>query len=169
MPLLGKRRLGHALNVAFIFAVLGGVAGLSWWSWAEDARDEKHQDALRTGQEQAERILALARAPQGIPPAGALSLLRGDAKTQGPRLFQQYCASCHSYFPDGASVAAAPPPTAPNLYGYASRRWLAGLLDAKQILGPRYFGGTKLRTMAGFVKNSLGELDEERERRTWRS
>ncbi len=98
-------------------------------------------------------------AAQGIPPAGALSLLRGDAKTQGPRLFQQYCASCHGYSDPDDKTSGATPPTAPNLYGYASRRWLAGLLDPKQILGPRYFGNTKLRTMAGFVKDSLGKLD----------
>ena len=93
-------------------------------------------------------------------PAGALSLLRGDAKTQGPRLFQQYCASCHSYADPEDKTCGPTPPTAPNLYGYASRRWFAGLLDPKQILGPRYFGNTKLRDMAGFVKDSLGKLDE---------
>ena len=160
MPFLGKRRLGHVFNVAFIFAVLAGVAGLSWWSWAEDARDEKHQIALRTGREQAERILALARAPQGIPPAGALSLLRGDAKTQGPRLFQQDCASCHSYADPRGETYGPTPPTAPDLYAYASRRWLAGLLDPKQILTPRYFGNTKLRKMSGFVKDEFGKPDE---------
>jgi ubiquinol-cytochrome c reductase cytochrome b subunit len=47
------------------------------------------------------------------------------------------------------------------LAGFASREWLTGLLDAKQIIGPKYFGGTKFHSgkMAGFVKENLGELD----------
>ena len=52
-------------------------------------------------------------------------------------------------------------PPAPNLANFASREWLAGLLDPKQISGPRYFGNTKFRTgkMPQFVKETLGELD----------
>ena len=59
------------------------------------------------------------------------------------------------------SLSAAEKPTAPNLTNFASREWLAGLLDPKQVSGPRYFGNTKFRTgkMPQFVKETLSELD----------
>ncbi len=45
-------------------------------------------------------------------------------------------------------------------------RWLAGLLDPKQISGPNYFGGTKLRggEMPGFVKETFSDLDAEQKK-----
>jgi ubiquinol-cytochrome c reductase cytochrome b subunit len=57
--------------------------------------------------------------------------------------------------------SAAEKPSAPDLTNFASREWLAGLLDPKQVSGPRYFGNTKFRTgkMPQFVKETLSELD----------
>jgi len=54
-------------------------------------------------------------------------------------------------------------PSSPNLFDFASRRWIAGLLDPKHIRGPQYFGNTKLRNgeMPKFVKETLGDLDAE--------
>jgi ubiquinol-cytochrome c reductase cytochrome b subunit len=161
MPFMAKLRGGHRFNIIFIVLVLVGIAALSWQSYARDAKDTEHQNALLAGEEQAQRIRELARSPQGIPVSGALTLLRHDAKTQGPRLFQQYCASCHSYLATVKRTGEPAPNTAPNLYGFASRRWLTGLLDPKQIAGPEYFGNTKLRNkdMPSFVKNTLSKLD----------
>lgn len=121
--------------------------------------------AVDSAQREAERIRELAAAKQ-IPPTGALSVLREDPKTQGPRLFTQYCATCHDYAdPDGndplrivqerLQMAAveetedpkAPPKVArdeankvvyqpsggPNLYNFASQKWIEGLLDPKLI------------------------------------
>jgi ubiquinol-cytochrome c reductase cytochrome b subunit len=92
--------------------------------------------------------------------------LRNDAKTQGPRLFAKYCASCHDYAdpkeqdpirivqkrlqtpaveenedPNAKPALARDengrvvfkPSGAPNLYNIASREWIAGVLDPKQI------------------------------------
>jgi len=112
-------------------------------------------------------VKVLARSPEGIPVSGAMALLRNDAKTQGPRLFKQHCASCHDYAnPDDAEDPAnirAETSSAPNLFAFASRQWIAGLLDPKQIKGPQYFGNTKFRSgdMAGFVKETIGSLDTE--------
>ncbi len=93
---------------------------------------------------------------------------------------RRQCASCHNHAvssaafrrntgaepPEGGTTSAdilAEKPTAANLTGYASRRWLAGLLDPKQIKGPEYFGNTKFRggKMASFVKENLGDLDAD--------
>ncbi len=95
--------------------------------------------------------------PLLIPKQGAVYLLRNDPKTQGPRLFERNCASCHEYrLPDNkegtiSKVAQGPKMSddktievgadgqpaydeiplngAPNLYGFASREWLKGLFD----------------------------------------
>ena len=56
--------------------------------------------------------------------------------------------------------------TAPNLSGFASRGWLKGLLDPKRIVGPEYFGNTKLRRskMVSWVKDNLADLDAAEKR-----
>src|SRR5262249_49795684 len=45
----------------------------------------------------------------------------------------------------------------PNLYEFASRSWLAGLLDPKQIAGANYFGHTSHAEgqMVSFVNDTL--------------
>jgi quinol-cytochrome oxidoreductase complex cytochrome b subunit/mono/diheme cytochrome c family protein len=95
-----------------------------------------------------------------IPRQGAVYLLRNDPLTQGPKLFARHCASCHDYYDatekdtrwhfanqmqspkvspgtnevlrdeKGKVVYDDTPNGAPNLYGFASRPWIAGLLNA---------------------------------------
>jgi len=160
MPLVGKRPAGRWFNMAFTAVVLGGLAVLSWWSYRLDARDEKYQEKLAAGRDLAERVRELAESPQGIPPAGAAALLADDPKTQGPRLFDQYCASCHG---SAAASADREGTTAPALSGFASRHWLEGLLDPKQVAGPKYFGNTKFKNgpMVDFVKEDAAEVKKD--------
>jgi ubiquinol-cytochrome c reductase cytochrome b subunit len=89
-----------------------------------------------------------------------LSVLRKDPKTQGPRLFDRYCASCHTH-DDATEVPEKP--SAPNLTHLATRGWIGGLLDPEQVDGPNYFGGTshKEGEMQGFVKETLAKADSE--------
>jgi ubiquinol-cytochrome c reductase cytochrome b subunit len=103
--------------------------------------------AVKQAVEEAQRACQLASGPHRIPASGALSLLREDPLTEGPRLFQQNCTGCHCYFnPDDVETPAArdqlAKASAPNLYGFGSRRWLAGLLNAESIAGPQYYGAT---------------------------
>jgi ubiquinol-cytochrome c reductase cytochrome b subunit len=167
MPFLAKHFLGQVFNVLFTVALLVGLVGMSYYSLAKDRADPEHQRAIAAEKVQAQRVCELAR-HDGIPPTGALTLLRNDPKTQGPRLFTQNCASCHDHAAGDpvtdikAERTSSPTPTgAPNLANYASRQWLKGLLDPKQINGPNYFGNTKLRggKMAGFVKDTVGDLE----------
>ncbi|HEV3344670.1 MAG TPA: c-type cytochrome, partial [Pirellulales bacterium] len=94
------------------------------------------------------------------PSTGMLSVLRKDPKTQGPRLFDRYCASCHTH-DDATEVPEKP--SAPNLTHLATRGWIGGLLDPEQVDGPNYFGGTshKEGEMQGFVKETLAKADSE--------
>lgn len=117
---------------------------------------------------EAHRVIELASGPGRIPASGAVTLLRDDPRTQGPKLFAAHCASCHTYLPPQADPKAAPPAalakaTAPNLYGFASRAWLAGLFNPHEISGPAYFGGTAHAEgeMASFVKDTMTEWSPE--------
>jgi ubiquinol-cytochrome c reductase cytochrome b subunit len=169
MPFIAKNVLGQVFNVTFTLVLLAAVAGMTFYSLAKDRDDEKHQKAIAFETWQAHRVRELVR-HEGIPPTGALTLLRHDPKTQGPRLFGQQCSTCHDHAAAGGDpmeAIKAEKSSAPNLARYASREWLAGLLDPQkingrlQINGPQYFGNTKFRggKMAGFVKDTLSELE----------
>jgi ubiquinol-cytochrome c reductase cytochrome b subunit len=154
MPFIGRTKVGHWFNCAFLFALLAGAATLTGLAIHEDRDKKDYLEAVADAQVQAERVVMLARGPQGIPPAGAATLLRNDAKTQGPRLFGRWCASCHEH----ASSAIHPDkPSAPVLTGFATREWLSGLLDPDQIDSAKYFGETahKEGEMSGFVHDTL--------------
>jgi ubiquinol-cytochrome c reductase cytochrome b subunit len=164
MPLVGKLAVGHLFNVVLLLAIVVAAVGLGAASVWSDSRDAKFLAAQAAGEEEAQRAKELARAPEGIPVNGALALVRSDPKIQGPALFRQYCAGCHNHSDaEGRGIVVEPPtkPSAPNLYGFGSRSWVAGLLDPRKIVGPDYFGNTKLRSgeMPGFVKDTLGKLE----------
>ena len=163
MPFLAKHVVGQVFNVIFTLALLAAIVGMTYYSYAKDRADPAHQRAIAVERQQAHRVRELIR-HEGIPPTGALTLLRNDPKTQGPRLFGQQCSTCHDHTAGGGDPLQdikAEKSTAPNLARYASREWLAGLLDPKKINGPQYFGNTKFRggKMAGFVKDNFSEFD----------
>ncbi len=170
MPFIGRNPAGRALNVALTLLVLGGLGVLTWRSYSADAKNEKYQAALEEGRQQAQRVKELADLPQKIPVSGALTLLRTDAKTQGPRLFNQHCASCHD-FSGPAIVGITHPenPTAADLYGFAGREWLTDFfkVDDKStpkfygISSSRFFGNTKFKQkkMFGFIKETFADFE----------
>lgn len=138
--------------------------------WASYERYRKSQDYLKAVEEaeqESARVIVLASSPERIPVTGAITLLRNDPKTQGPKLFAAHCASCHTHeAPDATGKHAdesGEKPTAPNLYGFASREWLTGFLSPKHIAGPQYFGHTSHAegTMVGFVNDTLAEWPAE--------
>jgi ubiquinol-cytochrome c reductase cytochrome b subunit len=169
MPIIGRWDLGHRFNVMWTFALLIGAGLLTVLALRADynGRTEHSQHfltALDDAHQKAERAVQLAGSPTGISPAGALTLLRTDPKTQGPKLFRQHCASCHSHFVANGTPAEASQeivvehPTASNLWGFGTRDWVLGILDPKKIVGPHYFGNTKLKEgdMAIWVTDTLG-------------
>ncbi|MGA2798823.1 MAG: cytochrome b N-terminal domain-containing protein [Thermoguttaceae bacterium] len=163
VPFIGRIRIGHYFNIAMTLVLLSGLVFLSYRSFAKDAADLYQQNALAQQRWQADRTIQLVRA-KGIPATGALTLLRNDELTQTRNVFKQQCAICHNALDQNGLGIMALEPSAPNLYGFASRDWIAGLLDPKTIVGPDYYGGTKLRKgdMPNFVKENLGsKLDEE--------
>jgi ubiquinol-cytochrome c reductase cytochrome b subunit len=106
---------------------------------------------------------------RGVPPAGALSLLKTDPKTRGPELFLQHCAACHSHTGTEHGMEhqiTAEEVSAPNLGRYATREWIAGWLDPKRITSPDYFGNTAFENgdMVNFVEDVFPEDMDEMDR-----
>ena len=189
MPILGRWKLGHRFNIAFLFILMGGAGFLTAQAWFDDnmaavnrnvdfipgfkktpekvKASEGYIEAVRDAEEEAHRAVELVSSEKGIPAAGAVSLLRGDAKTQGHRLFKEKCASCHNYSEGEGKGIYSKSSSAPNLYEFGSTKWIAGVLSPEQIDGPDYFGNTKHKKgdMSGFVHDEYvqaGKTDAEK-------
>lgn len=164
MPFLGRWRLGHWFNLGFLCSVLAGAALLTYLAVAEDRHNENYRAAAKAAQWEADRVRVLAQSPAGIPTSGAVTLLRNDPLTQGPKLFAQKCATCHRYDGhDGTGVVPREPESASDLKGFASRAWLTGLLDPERVSSTNYFGGTKFHDgkMSKFVKKDVAAFAPE--------
>lgn len=158
MPFIGGWKLGHRFNVGFLWVMLFGVGVLTYRAASEDRHNPDYARAVQTAEREAHRAVVLAQAPTGIPPTGAVSLLRNDALTQGPKIFAKNCASCHRF--DGHDGLGGQPKdkvSASDLKGFASREWLAGLLDPEKVGSLHYFGGTKMKAgkMVKFVQDEV--------------
>ena len=164
MPYFGQWKLGHRFNLGFIAAVGLGAGLLTWQAMDQDKKNPDHQKALVEAEHHAHRAVELASAPAGIPVSGAVTLLRTDPLLQGAKLFAKNCASCHRYGGhDGTGATPKDPQTASDLKGFASREWIAGLLDPARVSGTNYFGGTKFKDgkMARFVKKDVPGYDDK--------
>ena len=91
MPLIGRWFIGYVFSSLVILGLLIGNFVLTAQVANHDAANEDHQIALQEGDALAKRAKELVRGPQGIPATGALTLLRNDPKTVGPKLFKQHC------------------------------------------------------------------------------
>jgi len=147
MPLVGRWKAGHAFNVFFLFVLMAGIAGLTGLAIYEDRRNADFQLAVNEADRAGERAVELARRPEMIPVAGAVTLLRDDPLSQGPKIFAANCSSCHRYNgTDGTgrkvTVAAKEsasgdssvesrveaPAAAADLGNFGSREWIRSVL-----------------------------------------
>ncbi|MBN1855224.1 MAG: cytochrome b N-terminal domain-containing protein [Pirellulales bacterium] len=178
LPLFDRwlpKTLGLLYRAALLVVGLGGWALLTYISMAADLDPDDPEalkfQALKADQKRwAQRAWLLAD-HNAIPPEGAITLLRQDPKIQGPRLFKKHCASCHAHVdPSGQDPSRDIPAdevSAPNLYQFASREWIAGILDLKRITSDHYFGRTAFADgeMVGWVQENIADweadLDEE--------
>ncbi|QDU27370.1 Cytochrome b6 [Anatilimnocola aggregata] len=96
-----------------------------------------------------------------------LAIVGGEKPSKADKveqLFVSNCSQCHSHSDSSGNGVVSRQATAPNLFGFGSRAWLAGLLDPKQIAGPNYFGRTKKHfegDMVDFVKDNMTTLDDD--------
>lgn len=160
MPFIARARWGHKFNVAVLLALAVGWGGLTYLAFSEDWRDAVYLAGVQDAERDAARIKVLAKSPAGVPNSGALTLLRNDPLTQGPKLFAKHCASCHRYAGhDGTGKIPKDPQSASDLDGFATRDWIEGFLDPARIDTVNYFGGTKFKDgkMSRFVKKDVAE------------
>ena len=163
MPITAKvpGNFGHALNRVFIWGLAVGVVALTALTFYEDANDKEHQLSLAEAHRDGQRAIELASGPDKIPVEGAVSLLRKDPFTQGPRLFAQHCFACHRYnghdgrgkvVTEASKVEGEPPviakPTAPDLGSFGSREWMTGIV-------------TDYSNHVGWLKNSQWFIDAQ--------
>jgi ubiquinol-cytochrome c reductase cytochrome b subunit len=163
MPFIGNWKLGHRFNLMYLWTMLAGVAVLTGLAIKADRGDPNYARAVETAHRDAERVVALAQSPEGIPSTGAVTLLRNDAFTQGPKIFARNCASCHRFDGhDGLGGHPKDPISAADLKGFASREWIAGLLDPEKVDSLHYFGGSKLKDgkMVKFVKEDISSFSD---------
>ena len=157
MPFIGKWKLGHRFNVGFVWVMLAGAGLLTVLAMRDDRNDPDYVASVETAERDAVRAVELAG--NGIPVTGALTLMREDALTQGPRLFSRNCASCHRY--EGHDGLGNPLPkdsiSASDLKGFGSREWIARFFDPKEIVGPKVWGGTahKDGDMESWIQNHV--------------
>jgi ubiquinol-cytochrome c reductase cytochrome b subunit len=152
MPIIGRWKPGHAFNVAFTLLLMIGIAGLTGLALFEDRKNNDYQAAVAEADRAAERAVVLARRPEMIPVAGAVTLLRDDPLSQGPKIFAANCSSCHRYHghdgtgravtvqaekPKGTSaeqgtaaesVRVEAPATAADLGSFGTRDWTRAVL-----------------------------------------
>jgi ubiquinol-cytochrome c reductase cytochrome b/c1 subunit len=133
------------------------------WLRGEYYRAGDEQPALSHNEEQAKLAARTARTIA----EPRLALVGGTPPTnrqRAERIFIRNCSACHSHADANGRGIVAKNPTAPNLHGFASRQWLAGLLDANQIAGDKYFGKTAHfeGDMVDFVNSNLKELNDEK-------
>ena len=111
MPFLARWKAGHVFNVAVTLILLGGIVVLTAISKQKDARDPAFQKSFASAEEDAVRVKQLIQGNEGIPSTGAVGLLWNDPKTTGPKLFKQYCGSCHDYDDGSGTGMLASDPT----------------------------------------------------------
>jgi ubiquinol-cytochrome c reductase cytochrome b subunit len=187
LPLLGYGRLrpvGRVIGVAVVVALLGSVAILTYLAIDADrlpaelrglspeARAEKIKTLPENARAKAEKARlfheeleaadvlagrAIQLSGDGIPPDGAVYLLRRDPETRGPELFKEHCAVCHTY----GNEFKNDKPAASDLKGWGSAAWIRGLLDKPD--DPHYFGRTKFKEMVSYVtkERKTAEKDEK--------
>jgi ubiquinol-cytochrome c reductase cytochrome b subunit len=156
MPLIGRWKLGHFFNIGFLGALLVGVIALTGMAINEDRNNEAYTKAVSEADQDAHDAVALAaKSRRRIPVQGAAWALENNPV----RLFKIKCASCHHFTDkDGNGIKETVKPTATNLYGFASREWIRGLLTYEKFTSPAYFGNTKHKAgdMASFLKDPEG-------------
>lgn len=112
-----------------------------------DLADRDYQERRVIAAEDAALARALAR--EGIPPEGAGELLRRHPPRLGRSLFELRCVQCHPLHGSGGEEA-------PDLGGYLTRAWLAGLV--RDPRAPHYFGNTPLDSMEALPREEHAAL-----------
>ena len=123
--------------LAPLFLIGLGAVGLLGKSFVKDAKDEAFQRSEAQTAARTARAVALFK--QGVPPEGALAMIRNDPETRGEDLYKKECASCHRLNDLGPPKDKQ---TAPDLTGFGTKAWALEVLkdpDADHLFGKTAF------------------------------
>lgn len=140
MPFIGRWKLGHAFNVAYMGCLFVGIGYLTYVAREEDASDPKYQRAVTEAEEKVQRVVELIHGPAGIGVSGARALLENDPKTQGPAVFARNCGVCHTFDGHDGTGKEVKQATASDLGKFGEREWIRGFIT--NPAGPKHFGPT---------------------------
>jgi ubiquinol-cytochrome c reductase cytochrome b subunit len=132
LPWIDRAPRSRAIALAPVVVIFGAAAALALTAIRHDANDPQYVKARAKWDM---RAAAAARiAMNGVPPAGALEMMRRDPEMRGEDLFDRHCAACHVLGNLGDPKKA----TATNLSGWGSPEWLEAMIhdpDAPQFFG----------------------------------
>ena len=132
LPFLDRGKGRCARVIAPVIGIFVGAGLLALGAIRHDARDAGYQKARAKADVQA--LLAGKLSVEGVPPAGALEMVRRDPELHGRDLFDRHCASCHVLGDLGDPEKA----TATKLDGWGTVPWLEAMIhdpDAPQFFG----------------------------------
>jgi ubiquinol-cytochrome c reductase cytochrome b subunit len=132
LPFLDRRAGSRARVLAPVVGIFAGAVALALVAIRHDARDPAYRKARAKAD-----FLALAAGKlsvDGVPPAGALEMVRRDPELRGRDLFDRHCASCHVLGDLGDPEKA----TATKLDGWGTVPWLEAMMHEPDA--PHFFG-----------------------------
>jgi ubiquinol-cytochrome c reductase cytochrome b subunit len=125
----GRSRVAAVAPAVLIFAA---AAGLALYAVRHDATDPQVVRAMNKWNLRAARASLVAM--NGVPPAGALDMMRHDPEVRGEDLFERHCAACHVLGDLGDPKKA----TATDLTGWGTAAWIEAMIHDPDA--PRFFG-----------------------------
>jgi ubiquinol-cytochrome c reductase cytochrome b subunit len=125
-------RRGRVLVLAPAVGIFAGAISLALHAMQHDAGDPAYRKAHAKAEAQAVAASELAMA--GVPPGGALEMVRRDPEMRGKDLFDRHCASCHVLGDLGDPEKA----TATKLDGWGTPAWIEAMIHEPDA--PRFFG-----------------------------
>lgn len=132
LPWLDRPRSSRALLVAPVIGIFGGAVALGLMASRKDSHDAQYRKARARADAQGSAAVELAKA--GIPPEGALFMVRHDPELHGADLFEKHCASCHVLGTFGDPQKA----TATKLDGWTTPKWIEAMIHDPD--GAEFFG-----------------------------
>jgi ubiquinol-cytochrome c reductase cytochrome b subunit len=133
LPWLDKPGRSRVVSVfAPVLVIFAGAGVLSAMAHAHDAHDTHYVKARAKADQDADAAIKLAM--NGVPPAGALAMVRTDPEIHGRALFDAHCASCHVLGDLGDPEKA----TATRLDGWGTPEWIEAMIHDPD--GPLFFG-----------------------------
>ena len=169
MPLIGARagRL-RCSTWRSRLVVFGGLAVLSWQSYAGDAKNAEFAKAVAAGRRAGRAGSRSWPAAAGHSAGGALALLRNDPKTQGPRLFRaalcelpRLCRTPSATAPRTGSAHGRPTSTSSPAATGSAASSTPSRSPARNTSATR---SSRHGKMAGFVKETLSQNEPQDER-----